>query len=179
MTVRTYSHQAEPKAKANTFFDLCRCSMWTANWILWEPIWKWRRFHFRFCTVYTYHDRNKQSHINTKVHLHLRKADTKAIFYLYRPQRSCVNVIFSQACVKNSVHGGGGEVSASLYAGIHPPPGQTTPPPSRWLLQRWGILLECILVDLCRCSVWTLNWVLCEPIWMWCRFRFCVNINEP
>ena len=27
----------------------------------------------------------------------------------YRPKRSCVKVIFSQACVKNSVHGGGGD----------------------------------------------------------------------
>ena len=63
----------------------------------------------------------------------------------YRPQRSCVKVIFSQACVKNSVHRG---VSALVHAGIHPPgrhpppwadttpsgrhpppPGQTPPPP--------------------------------------------------
>ena len=29
-------------------------------------------------------------------------------FYCYRPQRSCGKAIFSQACVKNSVHGGGG-----------------------------------------------------------------------
>ena len=45
------------------------------------------------------------------------------MFY-YRPQRSWAKVIFSQACVKNSVHVGGGRVSASVHAGIHhsPPP---------------------------------------------------------
>ena len=41
----------------------------------------------------------------------------------YRPQRSCGKVIFSQVCVKNSVHRG--RVSASVHAGIHgPPPGR-------------------------------------------------------
>ena len=47
----------------------------------------------------------------------------------YRPQRSWAKVIFSQACVKNSVHGGGGggRVSASVHAGI-PPPDQAPPP---------------------------------------------------
>ena len=29
-------------------------------------------------------------------------------FYYYRPQRSWGKIIFSEACVKNSVHGGGG-----------------------------------------------------------------------
>ena len=43
----------------------------------------------------------------------------------YRPQRSCGKVIFSQACVKNSVHSGGGG-STSVHAGIHPR-GQTPP----------------------------------------------------
>ena len=43
----------------------------------------------------------------------------------YRPQRSWAKVIFSQACVKNSVHRGGGRVYASVHAGIHPlPPDQ-------------------------------------------------------
>ena len=37
-------------------------------------------------------------------------------------------VIFSQACVKNSVHRGG-RVSASVHAGIHPPPPEQTPDP--------------------------------------------------
>ena len=49
------------------------------------------------------------------------------IWHFYHPQRSCGKVIFSQACVKNSVGG----VSASVHAGIHPlgqtPPGQTHP----------------------------------------------------
>ena len=31
----------------------------------------------------------------------------------------------------------------------------------------------------CPRSIWTLNWILCEPIWKWCRFRFRGNINEP
>ena len=83
--------------------------------------------------------------------------------YFYRPQRSWAKVIFSQACVKNSVHGGG-RVSASVHAGIHPPPDQahtpreqTPPPPSRHpppgsRLQHMvnerpvRILLECILL---------------------------------
>ena len=70
----------------------------------------------------------------------------------YRPQRSCGKVIFSQACVKNSVH-----------RGLCTPPGQTpsprqTPPPGRRLLQ-WTIriLLECILVSLSLCSL-DLRW---------------------
>ena len=46
--------------------------------------------------------------------------------YYYRPQRSWAKVIFSQACVKNSVHRGG-RVSASLHAGI-PPRTRQTPP---------------------------------------------------
>ena len=52
----------------------------------------------------------------------------------YRPQRSWAKVIFSEMCVKNSVHSGGG-VSASVHAGIHPPgadppiPGADTPTP--------------------------------------------------
>ena len=39
----------------------------------------------------------------------------------YRPQRSWAKVIFSQACVKNSVHGGGGEgVCLSACWDTHP-----------------------------------------------------------
>ena len=33
--------------------------------------------------------------------------------------------------------------------------------------------------DLCLCSVWTLNWNLCEPTRKRFRFRFRLNINEP
>ena len=48
--------------------------------------------------------------------------------YFYRPQRSWAKVIFSQACVKNSVHRGG-RVSASVHAGIPPPRTRHTPLP--------------------------------------------------
>ena len=41
----------------------------------------------------------------------LRFNDKKC--HCYRPQRSCGKVIFSEACVKNSVHGGGGGVCLS------------------------------------------------------------------
>ena len=41
-------------------------------------------------------------------------------FNYYRPQRSWGKIIFSEACVRNSVHGG---VSARLHAGIHTPLG--------------------------------------------------------
>ena len=47
----------------------------------------------------------------------------------YRPQRSWGKVIFSEACVKNSVHGG------STWAGTPPPPhplGPGTPPRTRY-----------------------------------------------
>ena len=44
----------------------------------------------------------------------------------YRPQRSCGKVIFSQACVKNSVMGG---VCLSACWDTHSP-GQKHPPPS-------------------------------------------------
>ena len=89
------------------------------------------------------------------------------LVYIYRLQRSCGKVIFSQECVKNSVHREG--VSASVHTGIHTPPGRypqadnplgrhptprqtppcvDTPPPSRRLLLRTvRILLECILVS--------------------------------
>ena len=75
-------------------------------------------------------------------------------------KRSYGKIIFSQACVKSSVHRGGGGPT-SVHAGIHTPldrspmgrhpHGQTHTParhtPSRRLLQRTvRILLECILV---------------------------------
>ena len=49
----------------------------------------------------------------------------------YRPQGSWAKVIFSQVCVKNSVHRGG-RVSASVHAGIHhQPPSGADPPKTR------------------------------------------------
>ena len=33
--------------------------------------------------------------------------------------------------------------------------------------------------DFCRCLMWILNWIVCEPIWKRRRFRFCSNNNEP
>ena len=47
--------------------------------------------------------------------------DRRVFSIYYRPQRSWAKVIFSQACFKNSVHTGGGRVSASVHAEIHPP----------------------------------------------------------
>ena len=47
----------------------------------------------------------------TKYISQMRKLCTlvkKYVVFCYRPQRSCGKVIFSQACVKNSVHWGGG-----------------------------------------------------------------------
>ena len=66
----------------------------------------------------------------------------------YRPQRSWAKVIFSQACVKNSVHSG--ECLPRCMLGYTNPPGPDPPPGSR--LQHTvnerpvRILLECILV---------------------------------
>ena len=52
---------------------------------------------------------------------------TTSLFrHINRPQRSWAKVIFSQACVKNSVHRGR-RVSASVHAGIHPPGIRQTP----------------------------------------------------
>ena len=63
--------------------------------------------------------------------------------YYYRPQRSCGKVMFSQACVKNSVHsGGGGEVYPSMHWGRHP----WADTPRRPLQRTVRILLECFLV---------------------------------
>ena len=77
--------------------------------------------------------------VNSKVQLWLLACINLLQRVNYRPQRSWVKVIFSQACVKNCVHRGG-RVSASVHAGIHPPgadppgsrpPREQTPPRSR------------------------------------------------
>ena len=48
-------------------------------------------------------------------------------YIYYRPQRSWAKVIFSQACVKNSVHRGGGCLPQCMLG--YPPPDQAHPPP--------------------------------------------------
>ena len=70
--------------------------------------------------------------------------------YHYRPQRSWGEVIFSEACVKNSVHGG------ACWDTYPPqkqtPPRKQTPLPVQCMLgdtankQAVHIILECILV---------------------------------
>ena len=80
---------------------------------------------------------NRRSSLENEAFLKSRVKEVRSYIiryarcHCYRPQRSWAKVIFSQACVKNSVHRGGGRVSASVHAGIHPPPGQTHPPGSR------------------------------------------------
>ena len=69
------------------------------------------------------------------------------LMHFYRPQRSWGKVIFSEACVKNSVHGPtpGGEVGWGVC--IPACTEADTPHTSRRLLLRVvRILLECILV---------------------------------
>ena len=41
---------SENEGKSELSFDLCRCLMWTFNWIFCKPIWKRCHFHFRFRT---------------------------------------------------------------------------------------------------------------------------------
>ena len=80
--------------------------------------------------------------------IHLHKSDSIFIDCdCYRSQRSCGKVMFSQACVKDSVHRGG------VYPSMHwaSPPGQTppwadtAPPPdghcSRQYASYWNALL--------------------------------------
>ena len=45
-----------------------------------------------------------------------------------RPQRSWAKVIFSQACVKNSIHRGGGGCLPQCMLGYTPPPRSRHPP---------------------------------------------------
>ena len=76
------------------------------------------------------------------------------IMNIYRPQRSWGKVIFSEACVKNSVHGGEGVCPIACWD-TPPPPSRHPPeqtPPGIVHAERYGqqaggtILLECILV---------------------------------
>ena len=95
----------------------------------------------------------------------------KAYFCCYRPKRSWGKVIFSEACVKNSVHGegglqahtGGGEVGGSGGGGLRPRPrggsrgvwlGVSRPTSGRGVFRLRVVrsLLECILVFFFFCS---------------------------
>ena len=60
-----------PTGMQSFFFNSCRCSvtMWTLNWILYEPTWKWFDFCFRF-----YVNINEP----LRIHLHREKAIWKA-----------------------------------------------------------------------------------------------------
>ena len=49
---------------------------------------------------------------------------------------SCGKVMFSQVCVKNSVHGGG--VYPSIPLGEHPPTGKTPPTTTAYCQQAGG-----------------------------------------
>ena len=48
---KVHLHWVKANAKAKFCFEICRCSVWTLNWILGEPIWK--RCNFRFRPIYT------------------------------------------------------------------------------------------------------------------------------
>ena len=61
-------------------------------------------------------------------HTYIMLVQVEIYFCCYRPQRSWAKVIFSQACVKNSVHRGGVCLSACWDT---PPPEQTPPGPGR------------------------------------------------
>ena len=53
----------------------------------------------------------------------------------------------------------------------------TTTPPSLKVHLHWPIAKTLFFFDRYRCSVWTLNWIPCEPNWKLYRFRFRSNIN--
>ena len=58
-----------------------------------------------------------------KVCLHVTFSARVRYYHRYcRQQRSCGKVIFSQTCVKNSVHRVGVHRGVSVHAGIPPPP---------------------------------------------------------
>ena len=86
---------------------------------------------------------------------------TCELLNIYRPQRSCGQVIFSQASVSHSVHGGGVCTQCMLGYTLPPrqvPPGRYTPPgqvyppgqvhPFGQVHPPWQVhpLLECFLV---------------------------------
>ena len=57
----------------------------------------------------------------------MRSSTVKHDSHCYRPQPSWAKVIFSQACVKNSVHRGGGCLPQCML-GYTPSPWEQTPP---------------------------------------------------
>ena len=65
----------------------------------------------------------QKSSLRNKMPLFQNSVISYLLTHIYRPQRSWGKVIFSVACVKNSVHRGG---SAPLHAGI--PPWDQAPP---------------------------------------------------
>ena len=71
-------------------------------------------------------------HFLTSTERFSRGHQTQRIAYYCRPQLSCGKVMFSLACVKNSVQRGG--VSAPVHDGIHTPLGRQPPgrTPSPW-----------------------------------------------
>ena len=98
----------------------------------------------------------------TKLSSHLLAQDSQNWLAIVTVRNSnCRKVMFSQACVKNSVHGG---VYTSMHWGRHPCPWSDTQtplpsacwdtPPRRSLQLTVRILLECILVILCN-WIWT------------------------
>ena len=89
----------------------------------------------------------------------------------YRPQRSCGKVMFSQACVKNSVHGGGslsgGGVcpgGESLSGGLCPGGVSVRENPRYGNERAVRSLLECILFCDCDCNSSRLRNRRCEWI---------------
>ena len=92
----------------------------------------------------------EESSIRVKSRPQYDEDANRIIFTVHK--RSCKKVMFSQACVKNSVHGG---QAYTPLLGRHPP-GQifshtspctdTLPPPRRPFQRMVRILLECILI---------------------------------
>ena len=48
LSVKVHLDWTKANAKAIVFFDLCHFSIWTINWIIYEPLWNRCRFRFHF-----------------------------------------------------------------------------------------------------------------------------------
>ena len=82
---------------------------------------------FNTCTVpCDFHDVYQVNNRDTTKHAHVRVRARHKQTYFYRPQHTCGKVIFSQASVSHSVHGG--RCVSNMHWGRHPP-GQTPPCP--------------------------------------------------